>query len=370
MAASTLSIHSRQRAASGKSASSTSRSSPLSSPAARRRAHRPYSRKLGRPESSRTAPSATSRSNSRRAARSVIDACRAASADATQSSASRRSTTFWAGLARSLGATASRVSERRERSAARSRAEAAASAIAPAAVFDQAGSPGLGRRPPGRPQTRIQNLRRDQGQGRGPAQPDGEDEVSTQRASISASAAGASGKAEKTSSAALAAAETGSRSLGELQARREALRIRQPRSRRAAASVIRPGSRPGGRPAKSRHSRSSFAARPGLSPVAKRRSRSAAASALRRRILAQGRGAQQSEAGAERPGVRRVAAQAGVEQSQAGAGGEQGFALPCPSARPRPGRDRRRWRKRLPFRGIRRARLRSRAPRRRRCAPS
>ena len=58
MAASTRSIHSRQRAAGGKSTSSTSR---LSSPLRRRRrargAHRPYSRNVGRPENSRAAPS-------------------------------------------------------------------------------------------------------------------------------------------------------------------------------------------------------------------------------------------------------------------------------------------------------------------------
>ena len=108
----------------------------------------------GRPVSSRTASSATNRSNSRRAARSVIGAWRAASAGETQSSASSRSTILAAGLARSFGATAIRVFERRERSAARSRAETAARAIAPAAVFDQAGSPGLGRRaPPARPQS-------------------------------------------------------------------------------------------------------------------------------------------------------------------------------------------------------------------------
>ena len=114
--------------------------------AARGGAHRPYSRNVGRPENSRAAPRATSRSNSRRAARPVIGAWRAASAGETQSWASRRSTIFgpvsiavWARRRSGFGAAA--------RSAARSRAEAAASAIAPAAAFGQAGSPGLGRRP-------------------------------------------------------------------------------------------------------------------------------------------------------------------------------------------------------------------------------
>ena len=51
----------------------------------------------------------------------------------------------------------------------------------------------------------------------------------------------------------------------------------------------------------------------------------------------------------------------GVEEGEPSAGKKQGIALPCPSARPRPGRNRRRRRKCLPFRGFRSARLRSRA---------
>ena len=79
-----------------------------------------------------------------------------------------------------------------------------------------------------------------------------------------------------------------------------------------------------------------------------------------------GRGALQREAGAQRPGGRRIGAQTGVEKREPGAGGKQRTALPCPSARPRPGRDRRRRRKGLPFQGFRRARLGSRARRERR----
>ena len=78
--------------------------------------------------------------------------------------------------------------------------------------------------------------------------------------------------------------------------------------------------------------------------------------------LGGGRGALKRQAGAQRPGGGRVAAQERVEQREAGAGEEQRIALPCPSARPRPGRDRRRRRKGLPFRGFRRGPLRSRAP--------
>ena len=147
-----------------------------------RGAHRPYSRNAGRPVSSRAAPSATSRSNSRRAARSVIGAWRAASAGETQSSASSRSTIFDAGLARSLGATAMRVSARRERSAARSRADAAASAIAPSGVLLPSGV-SRPRAPPSpvRSQAGIQNSRRDQRHGPRPAQPDRQDQVERPR---------------------------------------------------------------------------------------------------------------------------------------------------------------------------------------------
>ena len=89
-----------------------------------------------------------------------------------------RSTIFWAGLARSFGATAMRVSERRARSAAWSRAEAAARAIAEAAVFGQSGSPGRARRPPPSDlRTRVQNFHPNQRQGPRPAQPDGDDHV-------------------------------------------------------------------------------------------------------------------------------------------------------------------------------------------------
>ena len=108
-----------------------------------------------------------------------------------------------------------------------------------------------------------------------------------QRARISASAGGASGKAENARAAAFAAAETGSPSPA--QAFRLAARPfgSTARSSRAAASRIRPGSRLGGRPAPSRHSDKRFAAGPPGSPTAKRRSRSAASSALTRRILAE-----------------------------------------------------------------------------------
>ena len=179
MAASTRSIHSRQRAAGGKSASSTSR---LSSPPRWRRrargAHRPYSRNVGRPENSRAAPSATSRSNSRRAARPVIGAWRAASAGETQSSASSRSTIFAAGFGAQFGrdgdAGCRRGGQDRRRGRGRRRR--------PARSRLRRRSARLGRRalaalPPSDRRVGIQNFRRDQRHGPRPAQPEGEDEV-------------------------------------------------------------------------------------------------------------------------------------------------------------------------------------------------
>jgi hypothetical protein len=71
------------------------------------------------------------------------------------------------------------------------------------------------------------------------------------------------------------------------------------------------------------------------------------------------RGALQRQASAQRPGGGRLDAEEGVKQSEPSACGKQRIALPCPSARPRPGRDRG-WRKGLPSRGFRRARLGSR----------
>ena len=139
----------------------------------------------------------------------------------------------------------------------------------------------------------------------------------------------------------------------------------RPSSSRAAASPIRSGSRLGGRPAQSRQCDKRFAAGPSGSPTAKRRSRSAPSSALRRSILAEAvalfSARRTRSAPAAGGSVRRMT----VEQRKGGAGREQGIALPCPPARPRPGRDRR-WRKGLPFRGFCRARLGSRPRRGRR----
>jgi hypothetical protein len=107
-----------------------------------------------------------------------------------------------------------------------------------------------------------------------------------QSARISEGGAGVSEKAQNTRAAAFAAAETGSPALKcSRRLSASVVGLAKPRSSRAAASPIRPGSRLAGRSARSRHS--DFAAGPSGSPTAKRRSRSAASSALTRRILAE-----------------------------------------------------------------------------------
>ena len=249
-----------------------------------------------------------------------------------------------------------RVLERRARSAARSRAEAAASAIAPAAAFGQAGSPGLGRRSaPGDRRVGSRIFVAISGTGRGQRSrmamtevehPKGEDFGFGRWGVREGGKRQGGGLGRRRDRIALPCAS--------LQAGCEAVRVGTARSSRAAAAASRPGSRLGGRPARSRHSLSSFAAGPsgvadGEAQVAQR-----AFVGVEAQDLGGGGGALKRQARAQRPGGGRVAAQAGVEQGEAGAGGEQRIALPCPSARPRPGRDRRRRRKGLRFRGFRR----------------
>ena len=179
----------------------------------------------------------------------------------------------------------------------------------------------------------------------------------SQRARISASAAGASGKTENTRAAALARCRDRiALPCASLQAGCEAVRVRrsQVEPRRHGGETV--GSKLGGRPARSRHSRSSFAAGPSVVANGEAQVAQRAFVGVEAQDLGGGGGALEREAGAQRPGGGRVAAQEGVEEREAGAGGEQGIALPCPSARPRPGRDRRRRRKGLPFQGFRRVR--------------
>ena len=232
----------------------------------------------------------------------------------------------------------------------------------------QAGSPGLGRRPP--PGDRRVGSRifvAISGTGRGQRSRMAMTMSNTQRARISASAAGASGKAENARAAALAAAETGSPSPAQafrLDARPFGSTGQvEPRRRVGDPAGVEAG-RPAGADRATAISR--FAAGPSGSPTAKRRSRSAPSSALRRRILAEAAALCSARRARSAPAAGGSGRREGVEQREPGAGGEQRIALPCPSARPRPGRDRRRWRKGLPFRGFRRVRLGSRPRRGRR----
>ena len=125
----------------------------------------------------------------------------------------------------------------------------------------------------------------------------------TQSEKISASAAGASGTAQNARAAAFVAAETGSPCPAQafrLDAR--PFGSGRARSSRAAASNIQLGSRLGGRPARSRHSRSSFAA--GLSCFADGEAQVAqrAFVGVEAEDLGCGGGAPKRQAGAERPG--------------------------------------------------------------------
>ena len=213
IAASTRSIHSRQRAAGGRSKSSTSRGS---SPSRRRRRAAAL---IGRTAGTSAARKIRGRRRARRAGRTGGGRRGRSSARGGRLRRARRNLGraggrrfSAAGFARSLGATAMRVSARRARSAARSRAEAAASAIAPAAAFGQAGSPGRGRRPaPGERRVGIQDFRGDQRHGPRPAQPDARGRCRTPRApGFRLRPLGRPGRRENARAAAFAAAETGS----------------------------------------------------------------------------------------------------------------------------------------------------------------
>ena len=284
------SIHSRQRAAGGRSASSTSRASCLSPPAAARRgAHRPYSRNVGRPgKLARGAkrdqpveqPAGGAVGHRRLAGRfgggdailgeqQVDDFCRRFGAqfgrDGEQGVGAARQVggeiegggrgqrdragggVCPGGVAgsrpRSRRLTAGSDPEFWWRSAARAAASAAGwrgrgrTAIRRGFRLRRPGRPGR-RRPPEQRSCPLQRpdrppLRKPSDQMRGRSGPD------------------------------------------------------RARSSRAAAVASRSASKAGGRPARSRHSDTRFAAGPSASPTAKRRSRSAPSSAFRRRILAE-----------------------------------------------------------------------------------
>ena len=252
-----------------------------------------------------------------------------------------------AGLARSLGATAIRVLERRARSAARSRAEAAARAIGGRGVpLGQAGSPGLGRRPtPCDRRRRVQDFRCDQRQGPGPAQPNGEDEVERpEREDFGFGRWGVREGGERQGGGLAGRRDRIALPCASLQAGREAVRVHgqvEPRGCVGNPAGVEAGRAAGEvAPQPEQLRRRAERVADGEAQVAQR-----AFVGVEAQDFCASRGALQREAGAQRPGGGRVGAQEGVEQSEPGAGGEQRIALPCPSAGPRPGRDRRRRRK-------------------------
>ena len=236
----------------------------------------------------------------------------------------------------------------------------------PRRMFGQAGSSGLGRRPAlGDRRVGSRIFVAISGTGRGQRSRIAMTMSNTQSEKISDGAAGASGTAQNARAAAFAAAETGSPSPA--QAFRLAARpfgsTSQVEPRRRVG--IRAGSRLGGRPARSRQSRSRFAAGAKSSPIGEAEVAQRGCIGVKAQDFGRGRGALKRQASAQRPGGGRICAQTGVQEREPGAGREQGIALPCPSSSPRPGRDRRR-RKGLPFRGFRQARLVSRPRRERR----
>ena len=356
MAASTRSIHSRQRAAGGRSRSSTSRGS---SPSRRRRRAAAL---IGRTAGTSAGPKTRARRRARRGGRTAGGRRGRSSARGGPLRRARRNL-GQAGGRRFSGPVSSAVWARRrsgcssggERSAARSRAEAAASAIAPAAAFGQAGSPGLDRRAGARQaQGRIQDFRCDQRNGPRPAQPNGDDACRTPKApKFRMGPLGRPGGRRT----------PGRRPLRPPKPDRPPLRkpsgLLQGRSgpRPGPAAPlrrkIRLGSRLGGRlgavaPERQEVRRRSERVADRETEVTQR-----GGVGVEAQDFGAGRGALQRQASAQGPGGGRIGAQSCVEQSEPGAGGKQRLALPCPSARPRPGRDRRRRWKGLVLRGFR-----------------
>ena len=356
IAASTRSIHSRQRAAGGRSRSSTSSGFvALSSSAAGRGAHRPYSRNVGRPENSRAAPSTTRRSNRRRAARPVIGAWRAASAGETQSWASRRSTIFWAGFERSLGAMAIRVLERRAEIGGEveggggGERDRACGGVWPGGVAWLGPSSGARQA-----QRRIQDFRSDQRHGPRPAQPDGDDAIEhPKRQNLGWGRWGVREGGEGQGGGLCGRRNRIALPCASLQACCKAVGVHgqvQPRRCVKDPAWVEAG-RPAGAVAPERQEvcRGSERVADREAEVAQRGGVGVEAQdfgARPRRSAARGRAR-------KRPGGGRIGAQKCVEQSEPGPGGKQRLALPCPSGRPRPGWDRRRRWKGLVLRGFR-----------------
>ena len=217
------------------------------------------------------------------------------------------------------------------------RAATAASAIAPAACCSPgslAGSWSLA--PSGCRRVGSQDFRRDQRHGPQPAQPGGDDEVECPEDEDFGSGAWGVWDDGKGGGGGLAAAAE------PIASPAQSLRLdarpfgSTARSSRATAVARRPASRLGGRLASSRHSFEQLRRRPQLLADGEAQVAHSRSVCVEPQDPGGGRGALKRQAGAQRPGARRVAADDGVEQSEPGPGGEQGIALPSPFRSPAP----------------------------------
>ena len=290
MAASTRSIHSRQRAAGGRSRRSMSSGSSLSR--RRRRAAALIGRRAGR----RAGPRARGRRQAPRGGRTGGGRRGRSSARDGRPRPARRnlgrggdrpfSPPVWRAVSgrrrEGVGAAGKVGGEVEGGGGGQARSP-------PAAAFGQAGSPGLGRPPPSDLRPGSKNFVAISGRGRGQRRRSARTLSNAQRARTSASAAGASGRAAKTTAAALAAAEIGSPALRSLY--------------RLSASAVGVGDgqvergRGGGKPAGVETGRAGGEVAPQLKQLCRRRRlgvadreaqvAQSAASALRRRILAE-----------------------------------------------------------------------------------
>ena len=160
-----------------------------------------------------------------------------------------------------------------------------------------------------RPQGRVQDFHRDQRHGPRPAEPDGEDDVEQPKARrFRLRPLGRPGRRRTPGRRPLRPRRPDRPPLRKPSGSRRGRSGPQARSSRAAASRIRPGSRLGGRPARSRHSeevrRGPARVADGEAEVAQR-----GFVGVEAQDFGRSRGALQREAGAQRPGGRRLGAQ-------------------------------------------------------------
>ena len=358
MAASTRSIHSRQRAAGGRSKSSTSRAS---SPSRRRRRAAAL---IGRTAGRRAGPEARGRRQAPRGGRTGgarrdrssarSGRLRPGERNPGRATGRRFLRPVWRGV---LGATAMRMSARRERSAARSRAAAAARRSPRPRCSAKLGRRALAALPHPTASSGPE-FSRDQRQGPGPAKPHREDGIERP-------------EGEDFGFGSRGVREGGRTPGGRLRGRgdRVPCPARPPQAGREARRGHGQSSegRGGGNPAGVEAGRAAREVTPELkqlggrprpaSPseaqIAQRRP-----SALRRRILAEA--AALGAPGASAALRRRAGHDADARRGARGwRRPRTGAPLPCPSVRPRPGWNRRRRRKGPRFWGFRRSRSRS-----------